>query len=77
MSVRGHLVQTLLVSLMWKICLLTHLRKCTQTIKCHTTEMFIDACAKFGDKPLRNIQEVHNSTNKKKSLQKSLYHRQL
>lgn len=33
-------------------------------------EMFIDACAKFGDKPLRNIQEVHNSTNKKKKFTK-------
>lgn len=39
----------LLVSLIWKICLLTRLRKCTETIKRHTTEMFIDVCAKFGD----------------------------
>lgn len=35
--------------------------------------MFIDACAKFGDMLLRNIQEVGNGTNKKKCKQ-SLHH---
>lgn len=31
-------------------------------------EMFIDACAKFGDMLLRNIQEVGNGTNKIKNV---------
>lgn len=31
-------------------------------------EMFIDACAKFGDMLQRNTQELGNGTNKKKEM---------
>lgn len=63
-SAAGQLVQTpLLASLMWKMCLLTHLRKCTQTIKrLHNGNVYWCMCRVW-----ESAVSIHKTGEKKKN----------